>query len=73
MRAMIATATSSPYARVTDTTKLYSFLRLQVEELVEEALQSFRHITDRERLFTGLRSITKPYSCSRAVSDVERH
>jgi len=38
------------YARVTDTTELYSFQRLQVEELVEEALQSFRHITDREQL-----------------------
>jgi K+-sensing histidine kinase KdpD len=34
------------YARVTDTTDVYSFQRLQVDELVEDALQSFRHITD---------------------------
>jgi signal transduction histidine kinase len=38
------------YSRVTDTTEVYSFQRLQVDELVEEALQSFRHITDSEHL-----------------------
>jgi signal transduction histidine kinase len=38
------------YARVTDTTDVYSFQRLQVDELVEDALPSFRHITDREHL-----------------------
>ena len=38
------------YSRVTDTTEVYSFQCLQVDELVEEALQSFRHITDREHL-----------------------
>src|SRR5207245_3068285 len=38
------------FARVTDTSEVYSFQRLQVSELVEEALQSFRHITDREQL-----------------------
>jgi signal transduction histidine kinase len=38
------------YSRVTDTTEVYSFQRLQVDELVEEALESFRHITDREHL-----------------------
>jgi signal transduction histidine kinase len=38
------------YARVTDTTQVYSFQRLQVDELVEEALLSFRHVTDRKRL-----------------------
>lgn len=38
------------YARVTDITEVYTFQRLQVEELVEEALRSFRHITDRENL-----------------------
>ena len=38
------------YSRVTDTTEVYSFQRLQVDEIVEEALQSFRHITDRENL-----------------------
>jgi signal transduction histidine kinase len=38
------------YARVTDTTDVYSFQKLQVDELVEEALLSFRHITDREHL-----------------------
>src|SRR5207244_8137881 len=37
------------YARVTDTTEVYSFQPLQVEELVEDALQSFRH-TDHEHL-----------------------
>src|SRR5439155_13754309 len=38
------------YARVTDTTDVYSFQPLQVEELVEDALRSFRHITDGEQL-----------------------
>jgi len=38
------------YARVTDTTQVYSFQRLQVEELVEEALLGFRHILDRKSL-----------------------
>jgi signal transduction histidine kinase len=38
------------YARVTDTTEIYSFQRLDVEELVEEALLSFRHVIDRKRL-----------------------
>jgi signal transduction histidine kinase len=38
------------YARVTDTTQVYSFQRLQVDELVEEALLSFRHVIDRKRL-----------------------
>jgi signal transduction histidine kinase len=38
------------YARVTDTTEIYSFQRLHVEELVEEALLSFRHVIDRKQL-----------------------
>src|SRR5262245_50125936 len=38
------------YARVTDTTQVYSFQPLQVEDLVEEALLSFRHVIDRESL-----------------------
>ncbi len=38
------------YARVTDTTEVYSFQPLQVEELVDDALRSFRHITDGEHL-----------------------
>ena len=38
------------YARVTDTTEVYSFQPLHVEELVDDALGSFRHITDREHL-----------------------
>jgi two-component system, OmpR family, phosphate regulon sensor histidine kinase PhoR len=38
------------YARVTDTTQIYSFQRLQVDELVDEALLSFRHVLDRKRL-----------------------
>jgi signal transduction histidine kinase len=38
------------YARVTDTTQIYSFQRLQVDELVDEALLSFRHVIDRKRL-----------------------
>jgi signal transduction histidine kinase len=38
------------YARVTDTTEVYTFQRLQVEELIEDALQSFRHVTDSEHL-----------------------
>jgi signal transduction histidine kinase len=38
------------YARVTDTTEVYSFQPLQVEELVEEVLLSFRHVIDRQNL-----------------------
>jgi signal transduction histidine kinase len=38
------------YSRVTDTTDVYSFQRQEVDELIEEALQSFRHVTDREHL-----------------------
>jgi len=38
------------YARVTDTTEVYSFQRLEVGELVEEALLSFRYVIDRQHL-----------------------